>query len=90
MARDPTGAAGSNFPEPNFLGAWRNGPTLRVPDNSEVANPTAGRAGQSRTYRSGSAGEPGCLSAMTGTLQHPQIGAPRPDCVAILVGHHAR
>ena len=26
---------------------------------------------------------------MTGTLQHAQIGAPRTDCVAILVGHHA-
>lgn len=62
----------------------------RVADHSEAANPTAGRAGQSRTYRSGSAGESGCLSAMTSTLQHPQIGAPRPDCVAILVGHHAR
>jgi len=31
-----------------------------------------------------------CLrSAVTSTLQHAQIGAPRTDCVAILVGHHA-
>jgi len=29
-------------------------------------------------------------SAVTSTLQHAQIGAPRTDCVAILVGHHAR
>ncbi len=29
-------------------------------------------------------------SAMTRTLQHAQIGAPRTDGVTILVGHHAR
>src|SRR5258708_6767119 len=28
--------------------------------------------------------------AVTGTLQHAQIGAPRADCITILVGHHAR
>ncbi len=27
---------------------------------------------------------------MAGTLQHAQVGAPRADCVTILVGHHAR
>jgi len=28
--------------------------------------------------------------AMTLAVQHTQVGAPRTDCVAILVGHHAR
>jgi hypothetical protein len=28
-------------------------------------------------------------SAVTSALQHAQIGAPRTDFVAILVGHHA-
>jgi hypothetical protein len=28
-------------------------------------------------------------SAMTSTLQHAQIGAPRTHCITILVGHHA-
>ncbi len=32
----------------------------------------------------------GCLrSAVTVTLQHAQIGAPRTDCVTILVSDHA-
>jgi hypothetical protein len=31
-----------------------------------------------------------CLrSAMTSTLQHAEIGAPRTDCVTILVRHHS-
>ena len=47
-----------------------------------------GRPNQRRTYRS-SASESRCLSAMTSTLQHPQIHTPRPHCVAILVCHHA-
>jgi len=30
------------------------------------------------------------LRAMTGALQHAQIGDPRADSLTILVGHHAR
>ena len=40
--------------------------------------------------RPGASAEFGLLrGAMTSTLQHAQIGAPRTDCVTILVGHHA-
>lgn len=31
-----------------------------------------------------------CLSAVTGTLQHPKIDAPGSDCLTILVSHHPR
>ena len=73
---------GRDLPQ-HRLGPMSVWPTIRKRQSH------VGRPNQRRTYRSSSAGESRCLSAMTSTLQHPQIHTPRPHCVAILVCHHA-
>jgi putative transposase len=72
---------------------------LETPDGASEAAPATNRKQpirrwgvQGKAAPIGAAAQvsPVALSAMTSTVKHPQIVAPRPDCVAILVGHHAR